>query len=408
MNVHQLITAAQKTTRKIRRPKHRYYVEHRPYQLQPFLLAPVMPGETMKSLNVQGRVISDPLASGAGNILPWWHEMFFFYVRLHDLDDRQAFINMALDGTSPGLASAADARTFYNGRGIDFARKCLDRVTACYFRNDGEALAPLLDTLPLASAVSHKENWADSLTQDGPVPVNNDLQNPEGERDPLASHAEAYERMRAMRMIDMTYEEYLETYGVRLPTRVEENMPELIRYTRNWTYPTNTIDPVTGVPTGAASFSVNESADKDRLFKYPGFIFGVTITRAKIYMGNQTGAMASFMNDAYAWLPPEFRERPESALREFVGPTTPSGPLNGQSANYWVDLRDLLMYGDDFRNAVPTGYAPAIPSAASEKRFLTGPQIDALFASAPANKFRQDGVVTLNILGHPTTATDNT
>lgn len=408
MSVIQMIQAAQKTTRKIRRPKHPYVIEHRPYQIQPFFIAPVLPGETMKNLNVMGRCITDPLALGMGNIMPWWHEMFFFYVRLTDLDDRQAFVNMALDGTAPGLSSAADTRTFYNGRGIDFVRKCLDRVTVAYFRDDGETTAPLLDTMPLASAVAHKENWADSLSVDGPVPTNNDLQNPEGDRDPMAAHAEAYERMRAMRMIDLTYEEYLETYGVRLPTRQEENVPELIRYTRNWTYPTNVVDPATGVPTGAASWSINETADKDRLFKYPGFIFGVSLLRAKVLMGNQTGSMSSFMNDAYAWLPPEFRDRPESALREFVGPTSPNGPLNAQTSNYWVDLRDLLLYGDQFRNVTPAGFAPAIPTAAGEKRFMTSAMIDALFAQTAANKIRQDGMVSLNILGHPTTSFDNT
>ena len=396
-------------TRKVRRPTHQYMIEHRPYQLQPFLIAPVMPGETLKNLNVQGRAISDPLALGFGNILPWWHEYYFFYVKLTDLTDRQAFINMALDGTAPGLASAANVKTFHNGKGIDFTQKCLDRITTAYFRDDNETTAPLLDGLPMVSAIAHKENWADSLTVDGPMPVNNDLQNPEGERDPMAAHAEAYERMRAMRMIDLTYEEYLETYGVRLPTRQEENVPELIRYTRNWVYPTNVVDPVTGVPTGASSWSLNESADKDRLFKYPGFIFGVTVTRAKVFMGNQTGAMAHFYNDPMAWLPPEFRDRPESALREFTGGAVGAmnGPLANQTGGYWADLRDLLVYGDQFRN-VTNGYAPAVPSALAEKRFLTSAQIDAMFVTTTSNKIRQDGRVNLNILSHPTTARDNT
>lgn len=410
MSVIQLIQNAPQISRKARRPKHTFAVEQRPYQITPFLIAPVLPGETMKSLNVQGRVISDPLGFGFGNILPWWHEYFFFYVKLTDLDDRQSFIDMALDGTAPGLASAASSRTYHNGRGINYTQRCLDRVTTAYFRNDNETTAPLLEGLPLAAAVAHRENWADSLTKDGPVPVNNDLQNPEGERDPLAAHQEAYERMRAMRMIDLTYEEYLETYGVRLPTRQEENVPELIRYTRNWTYPTNVVDPVSGVATGAASWSLNESADKDRMFKYPGFIFGVSVIRAKIYMGRQSGAMAHYFDDAYSWMPPEFRDRPESGLREFAGGVSPNGPLDGQDAGYWVDLRDALIYGDQFISGPvrEKGYFPALPRRNSEKRFLDGEDIQGLFADVNAWKFRSDGVVNLNILGHPTTARDNT
>ena len=52
-----------KTTRKMRNPTHDSYVSFRPYQLQPFMIAPVLPGETLKNLNITGRVITDPRAS---------------------------------------------------------------------------------------------------------------------------------------------------------------------------------------------------------------------------------------------------------------------------------------------------------------------------------------------------------
>lgn len=415
MNVSQIIQSVGKTQRKARRPVHSYYVEQRPFQIAPFFIAPVLPGETMKNLSVQGRTISDPLAVGPGNILPWWHEFFFFYVKLRDLEERDTFEEAILQGTAfTGLSSAANVRTYHNGTGIDFVQRCLDRVTAEYFRDEQDpSTAPLLDGLPLASAVPHGTNWADNIQVDGTIPVNNPIQVPEGERDPLAAHAEAYERMRAMRMIDMSFEEYLEAYGVRGRETVEANKPEMIRYTRNWTYPTNVVDPATGLPSGAASFSLSEQADKDRYFTEPGFLFGVQVLRAKVYMGNQRGSASSMLDDAYAWLPPEFRDRPEAALREYVGGTTaPTGPLRGQTAGYWVDLRDLFIHGDQFVGGVdlatPAGYMPAVPSADGEKRFLTSAQINGLFASATVNKFRSDGIVKAHILGHPTTATDVT
>lgn len=415
MNVQQIIQAVGQTQRKARRPVHPYYVEQRPFQIAPFFIAPVLPGETMKNLSVQGRVISDPLAPGPGNILPWWHEFFFFYVKLRDLDERAAFEASILEGTPFGLApTAANMRTYHNGSGVDFVASCLKRVTEEYFRDEQDpSTAPLLDGLPLASAVPHGTNWADNIQVDGTLPVNNPVQVDEGERDPLAAHAEAYERMRAMRMIDMSFEEYLTAYGVRGRETVEENKPELIRYTRNWSYPTNVVEPTTGMPSGAASFSLSEQADKDRYFTEPGFLFGVQILRSKIYMGNQTGSASSMLDDAYAWLPPQFRDRPEAALREFVGGAgAPTGPLRGQTAGYWVDVRDLFIHGDQFVGgvslAVPEGYMPAVPAADGEKRFLTSAQINDLFAADAKNKFRSDGIVKLHILGHPTTATDAT
>ena len=96
----QVVQQQARVQRKPRSPKHSYYISHRPFQITPFMIAPVLPGETLKNLNVQGRAISDPLAVGMGNILPWWHEFFFFYVKLRDLDARDDIERMFLEGTS--------------------------------------------------------------------------------------------------------------------------------------------------------------------------------------------------------------------------------------------------------------------------------------------------------------------
>ena len=56
-----------------------------------------------------------------------------------------------------------------------------------------------------------------------------------------------------------------------------------------WAYPANTVDPATGLPTGSASFAVNIRADKDRFFNEPGFIFGVTMVRPKIFLVTRPG-----------------------------------------------------------------------------------------------------------------------
>lgn len=405
-----------KLQRRPRTPSHNHYVEFQPWHLQPFMIAPVLPGETLKNLTLNGRVITDPLATGAMNILPWWHETYFFYIKLRDLDARAEFEQMLLKNTalSGGLSTAAKAQTYHVGGTIDYVEQCLKRVTEEYFRNEGETWntgAGYLNGLPLVAARAPGADWLDSLIQDGALPTNNDFQNPEGERDALTAQQEAYERMRAMRMIDMSFNEWLEMQGVKSPEGEERNKPELIRYARNWTYPTNVVEPTTGVPSAAAAWSVSERADKDRFFLEPGFIFGVTCVRPKIYMGNQRGSAVSMLTDAYAWLSLLFQDRPESALKEFVGPASPTGPLRGQTSNYWVDVEDLFRYGDQFvagGGALPTNFAPALPSAASEKRWVTQPIIDAMFASAGVNKVRYDGRTDLSILARPSVVHDDT
>lgn len=411
----QLVQDVNQVRRKVRNPVHPHLVEYRPFQLQPFMIAPVLPGETLKQLSAQARVITDPLKGGAGNILPWWCEHFYFYVKVRQLGDtvRAAFEAMVLDGTPIAINDAAQAETFHNGGTIDWVKHCLHFVTENGgFRDDGEAWnVATLGNLPIAAAHRRGQSFIDSMMvdNDGSAPPSNNHQNPHDPR-VLAEYQEQYERMRAMRMIDMTFEDWLQTYGVTFPSSASLERPELIRLSSEWAYPANTVDPATGLPTGAASFAVNIRADKDRFFNEPGFIFGVTMVRPKIFLGNQTGAAVQMMNTPLPWMPRLLADQPHTTVKEFVGgASTPTGPLRGQTKGYWLDTRDLFTHGDQFiAFAAANGFAPALPAANGEYRFLTAAQIDAMFAAAGKNKVRQDGVTRLSILGHPTTSTDMT
>lgn len=406
-----MITETNRVQRKRRAPVHDHYIEHRPYQIQPFMIAPVLPGETLKSLNLSGRVITDPIAVGGGNIIPWWCEHYYFYVKARQLPLRDDFEAAMLEGTDMGNTSAAEAATYHN-EGINFVQMALRFVVENGgFRDDGEAWdVGSLDGLPLAAAVAHGKNWADSLMADATLTTPSDLQVPSHNLE-LAKYAEQYERMREMNLVDMDFEDWLSTFGVNVPDPTVMDRPELIRRISNWTYPTNTIDPATGTPTGAVSWAINERADKDRFFMEPGFIIGITVVKPKIYMGNQAGNASTMMDTALSWMPRMLADQPHASLREFAGGAQPgaTGPLKNQTAGYWVDLRDLFLYGDQFLvGASAGGYAPALPLASGEKRFMDSTMINALFHSPTVNKVRQEGVTRLSILGHPTTATDNT
>ncbi len=416
MNTNQMLQIVQdvnQVRRKARNPVHPHLIEYQPYQLQPFMIAPVLPGDTMKRLSMQARVISDPLKGGAGNILPWWCEHFYFYVKVRQLGEtvRTAFETMVLEGTPMGIVDPPDAKTYHAGGTINWVKRCLEFVTENGgFRDDGEPHnVATLDGLPQVSAHRRGQSFVDSMMRDTDPTTVNDFQNPH-DTDVLAQYQEQYERMRAMRLIDMTFEDWVETYGVRLPSTASLERPELIRMSSEWSYPANTVDPATGLPSGAASFAINLSADKDRFFNEPGFIFGVTTVRPKIFLGNQKGSASSMMDGALNWMPRILADQPHVTVREFVGGTaSPTGPLRGQTAGYWLDTRDLFTYGDQFLVfAAAQGYAPALPAANGEYRFQTAAEIAALFADPAKNKIRQDGVTRLSILSHPTTSTDMT
>ena len=55
-----LSTAVQKA-RVPRTPKHTFNLVQRPYEITPFMIAPVLAGETLKNLLLQCRTVSTPL-----------------------------------------------------------------------------------------------------------------------------------------------------------------------------------------------------------------------------------------------------------------------------------------------------------------------------------------------------------
>jgi hypothetical protein len=199
---------------------------------------------------------------------------------------------------------------------------------------------------------------------------------------------------------DMSYEEFLSTYGVHVK-EAEDHIPELVRYVRDWTYPTSHIEPTTGAPTSAVSWKIAERADKDRFFREPGFLFGCCVVRPKVYRSKQIGSVADLMENAFTWLPALVRDDYTASFTRVA--TGTSGPLSTNTDEYWIDLKDLLLYGDQFVNfaltATDAGLV-ALPTAALQKRYASGTDADGLFvAASPANQIRQDGVVSMQILG---------
>ena len=68
--------------RVLRRPQHPFQIRTRPWLLQPFFIAPVLPGETMENCLIQFRSVTDPIKSP---LVGWWAEYYLFYVRHRDL-----------------------------------------------------------------------------------------------------------------------------------------------------------------------------------------------------------------------------------------------------------------------------------------------------------------------------------
>lgn len=409
-----------KTSRRNRKPQHRFQIRTKPWDIQPFMLAPVHPGETLTQGLYQSRVVTDPIKNP---LIGWWKEYYFFYVKLRDLDQRDILTEMMLDPSlsAAGLNSAASVKTYHSAGTPDFMSMCLKRVVEEYFRDEGEAYDSggpgVLGGLPLAKAVPPGSNWLDSVALDTALAAkaDNDLQNPNHDAsDGLDQYQVAYDRMRAARMLDMTFDEWLETFGVTVRKDEQQHIPELLRMHREWQYPSNTVEPTTGVPSSAVSMAVSDRFDKDRYFKEPGFILGVTVTRPKIYMSNQKSIATEMLNTPEAWLPALLGDAPWSSLKKFAATAGPLAGLGASPANdYWVDLRDLMLYGDQFVNFALTetdAGLVALPKAGMQKQYVVDADRNGLFTDGTGVKslIREDGVVNLTIKGSPLTTVDHT
>lgn len=418
------------TGRMLRQPRHTALLRHRPWQIQPCLIAPVLAGETMQSLTMQARCVTDPLKS---KFAGWWLEYYFFYIKLRDLNNTPSggagaalsdqMIDMLVNGTTPtdvNLGTPA-AHYYWSGGGINFTRECLRRVVVEYFRDEANAnwagsQTPAIDNVPIAAV--NVRTGLQSLI-DGDATTVNEEGELAGEETALPAHyagfEEAFEnwrKMRAQGLVVATFEDYLNSFGVKAPQRVQEDehRPELIRYIRLFQYPVNHVEPTTGTPTSAVSWSTQERASKKRFFREPGFIFGVTVARPKVYLGRQECALAHYMDNHLMWLPAVLADAPFTSVREFADNVGPLAAEAGTDENYALDMRDLFVHGDQFVNfdlsTGVEGNEVSLPDVASNiwnTDYATDADALALFADpgedATGKRYvRQDAAFDLRIL----------
>lgn len=410
MNI-RLVEDAPQVGRTARRPKHVFSLKTRPWQIQPFFIAPVMPGETMKNLMLSARLVTDPLKN---KLAGWWSEHYVFYVKHRDLPPAASLALQAMHVTNASIAAlnrgASSTELYTYAGGVDYVQLCLQRIVEDFFRTEEDgawnAAPTMLGNLPMAH-VNHITGLESVRDQTAAAINDHELpgeisEMPFGVAASFSDEYAMYEQMRALKLTTASFEDYLRQHGQKLPEQEEdESRPELVRYVRDFTYPTNTVEPTTGVPTSACVWSVASRADKDRYFKEPGFLFGVQVCRPKVFFDKQKGALVGAMNDAFSWLPAAAHDQGWTTLKQFAFADGPLGGVNA-AGGYWLDVRDLFVYGDQYVNYAQTT-ADAIvtlPDAGFQIKYANAADADALFAAAaPANQIRSDGVVALSILG---------
>lgn len=406
----RLVPAA-RSGRVSRRPQHTFQIEAKPWEIEPFMIAPVLPGETMENLLLQARVVSDPIKS---RLLGWWQEHYFFYVKHRDLPERDQFVDMMVNPNwdSGTVWSATDdaARYYEGGTGsgekyINWLTKCMERIVFHYFRDEGDDAVNHLIRNGHYAAKAFGNSWMQSMQPEAAVSWTDVSISTAGDNAftmaELTNAERMYEWLRSNGATPLSYEDYLRTYGVNIPKAEQEHTPELIRFARNWSMPISAIDPTDGSPSSAVTWSITERADKDRFFKEPGFIIGVSVTRPKVYKSRQLGYASAMLNNAYAWLPAVLSDDPNTSLKLLPDNNGLLGDFT-DSGGAWIDVKDLYLYGDQYLGLTLTDTDKglvALPTAGLNHEYATEAMADSLFVSDTAEMIRQDGIVSLNIRG---------
>lgn len=407
------LMSAPPTERVGRYPKHKFQVLDKPFALTPLMIAPVLPGETMQNLYFESRVITDPILNP---IVGWKKEYFFFYVKVTDLLNdtiRDMFIDPTNTDLTATLGVAANDFGHYTAKGsIDYLKRCVDRIAGTYFLDEDEAITRTANGVSGYPIVHIKENsFLDSLTDKDLLPEGAAIASATDMGD-LDRLLDAFEHLRAMGVANMTYEDFLRSYGISIPDK-DENKPEMLCHFSDFQYPSNTVDPGTGVPSSAVSWVFRNGHRKPKFFKEPGFVVGLTVTRPKVYFSGLAGNAAGFMGRAWDWMPAMLADMPETQLKNFAAATGPLGDTQTDTDAYWLDMRDLLLYGDQFHNVVPFvantteptnvgGFnIIALPDNNLNWKKPTETMIQSFFkdTATPYYYVRQDGYVSLGIKG---------
>lgn len=407
-----------------RNPKHTFRINALPFTAQPFMIAPVLVGDTLDSCYMESRVLTDSLNNP---LIGMKQSYFLFYVKVSDLENttiRDMFIDPTNTDIKATLGVAANKQWTYTAKGsIDYVERCVEAIVEKWFRDDGETMQAYATAAGVPIVQIREKTFLDSLTDVDLMPEGSAIAGATDAGD-LDRLMDAFETARAMGLTNMSYEDWLRSNGINVPEK-DEHKPELLYTFSDWAYPSNAVDPSTGLAVSACSWVFREGSPpkaRPKFFKEPGWLVGISVCRPKVYFAGLAGNVAGFMSRAWDWLPNYMRSEPMTRLKFFdVGNTAGGGAYFGplgdrltDTDEYWLDMADVLNHGDQFQNVVAfpantadpansgTEYQFALPTGAAVNwKYPSETQCKQFFVDSAGTKFyvKHDGYMSLNIRG---------
>lgn len=356
------------TARGVRSPSYDYANLSIPYMtLNPVMIAPVLPGDTVKALSFMANIHTD--AALAGGLVGAWFESWHFYCRIGDLPDAADY-RAALVGAG-AFPSAAMIRL-----------SCMEAIYKGHFMDEEEDYGTITgDAWFLKYPGSGWwQSAADQAAMDS-IP---------GGSDEWEGQWHIYQQMRRSRLTTATFEEYLAMQGIAVPPQLrhehdpEMKVPELLRYSREFAYPQFAGVDGEGNRIFQLRWFINDRLDRARFCAEPGFLVSCIAVRPKVYQQPQaTFDALDLMRAPEAWAPTALDTDPHVTLDTIPGAVF-GDTVGGAAA--WVDRRDLLLYGDALVGDAPP---PAINLA--DLAYVQRPQV------VPEQDFAADVHIGLSI-----------
>lgn len=403
-------------SRSTRYPRHTWGIVARPFALQPMCIAPVSAGDSIKNIRFEARILTDPILD---QITGWWAEMYWFYVRISNLDEADAARALVVtpDASLAGLDTTAKGWTYHGSAGLpDWLAMAMKPIVRTYFRTEnGEwndfLIAPTVGDPPaIPGAGLIGRSWLDTLSREADLPPITG-----GGSDDYSDRWEHYQNLRKQKLITMDFPEFLQSQGIIVPEQLqqplpEKRKPELLRFTRQFSYPSNTVNPDGSGTVSAVSWVVAERMDRAIFCDEPGFIVGVTCVRPKLYRGKQVATGCAYIRDARSLVPDLLEDAPQEVLDVWTG----GGGAIDTSTDYVHDLSAVYSLGDQFVvGGVPSTELPDPTSIA--KVYPRMADVDELFADLgdaeanppvpPSVYYRADGQAAFAITGRRHLAT---
>lgn len=402
----EILQAGAARTRHVRNPNFPVAGVMKPFGLYPIYAHPVLPGETMDSGRLKWRVLSKPVKHPLAGA---WLETWLIYVKFTDIDRALGGMFVSDSFSSAGYTAGANRPRFFTKSGqIDWLKLITDRVAQSFFLHSGETILYTSDGVPKTKLNS--QSWYQNLMF---KPASVTLGQLPG--DNPDTQLTGFQMMQMMAMSELTYESYLKQFGVQsIVTGVGE--PEILRYTRSWHVPVNTVEPTTGVPSAAWVWSDDVEWDKPKRFDEPGFLIQYASVRPKMFQKNISYSFIGNLWGFSDFFPIYNIEDPAGGVRAITSadPTIATTAVTGGPHQFIYDHRDLLNHGEQFINcsdaetpfAIPKsgGLTMAVASTLADLQgeYVPDADIDALFSGAGATDkcVYYEGMATLNIKGH--------